>query len=307
MRVRGLRYTPLAFLIGALTIGQPVAAPGQRIVDGSQSGAGTGGVAVKAGTLRGTVADPTGAVIPGATVTLTPASGRAAIVRSQNDGTYVFQNVHPGTYSETVTMKGFASFVKLGVRVAPGQSLAVDASMAIQEQSQQVNVNATGTTLSVDSDSNASATVIKGKDLEALSDDPDELSSELTALAGPAAGPNGGQIYVDGFTGGQLPPKSSIREIRINQNPFSAQYDRVGYGRVEVFTKPGTDKLHVYFQTNGNANFFNTSSPFLGSVAELPYHTIFILGNITGPINSRASFTPQRIAPRHPGQRSLLQ
>ena len=291
MRVRGLRYTPLAFLIGALTIGQPSASPAQSIVDGAQSGGQTGGVAVKGGTLRGTVADPTGAVIPGATVTLTPAGGKAAIVQSQNDGTYVFQNVHPGTYSETVTMKGFASFVKLGVRVAPGQSLEVDASMAIQEQSQQVNVNATGTTLSVDSDSNASSTVIKGKDLEALSDDPDELSSELTALAGPAAGPNGGQIYVDGFTGGQLPPKSSIREIRVNQNPFSAQYDRVGYGRVEVFTKPGTDKLHVYFQTNGNANFFNTSNPFLGSVAELPYHTIFILGNITGPINSKASFT----------------
>ena len=61
---------------------------------------------------------------------------------------------------------------------------------------------------------------------------------------GPAAGPNGGQIYIDGFTGGQLPPKSSIREIRINQNPFSAEYDRLGYGRIEIFTKPGTDKIH---------------------------------------------------------------
>ena len=73
-----------------------------------------------------------------------------------------------------------------------------------------------------------SAIVIKGKDLDALSDDPDELQNELNALAGPSAGPNGGQIYIDGFTGGQLPPKSSIREIRINQNPFSAQYDKLG-------------------------------------------------------------------------------
>ena len=93
--------------------------------------------------------------------------------------------------------------------------------------------------------------MIKGKDLDALSDDPDELQSELTALAGPSAGPNGGQIYIDGFTGGQLPPKSSIREIRINQNPFSAQYDKLGYGRIEILTKPGTDKFHGIVMMNG--------------------------------------------------------
>ena len=77
--------------------------------------------------------------------------------------------------------------------------------------------------MTVSPDDNSSAIVIKGKDLEALSDDPDELQSELDALAGPSAGPNGGQVYIDGFTGGQLPPKSSIREIRVNQNPFSAR------------------------------------------------------------------------------------
>src|SRR5207237_303116 len=76
-------------------------------------------------------------------------------------------------------------------------------------------------------------------------------------------GPNGGQIYIDGFTGGTLPPKSSIREIRINQNPFSAQYDQLGYGRVGVFTKPGTDKFHGHLGFNYNHKLLNTSSPFL--------------------------------------------
>jgi hypothetical protein len=253
----------------------------------------TGAATTGGGTVKGTVADPDSAVIPGATVTLTPLAkgGKALVAKSGGDGSYSFQNVPAGTYSETVTMPGFASFVKLGVKIAAGDALTIDAKMAIQSQNQQVNVTANGTTLSTDSDSNASATVIKGKDLEALSDDPDELSSELTALAGPAAGPNGGQIYVDGFTGGQLPPKSSIREIRINQNPFSAQYDRVGYGRVEVFTKPGADKFHGFFQTNGNANFLNTSNPFLGPVQQQPYHTIFVFGSLTGPISKKASFS----------------
>ncbi len=242
-------------------------------------------------TVRGTVADPDAAVIPGATVTFTPAVGKATIVTSQGDGSYSVHNLTPGTYSMTVTMEGFATFVRQGIRLNAGQSLVVDAKLGIEEQTQQVNVNAQSVQLSTDPDSNASATTIKGKDLDALSDDPDELSSELTALAGPAAGPNGGQIYVDGFTGGQLPPKSSIREIRINQNPFSAQFDKLGYGRVEVFTKPGTDKFHGNLNVQGGARQFNTSNPFLGAANTQPdYHQIFILGSISGPINRFSSF-----------------
>jgi hypothetical protein len=154
------------------------------------------------------------------------------------------RGVPPGTYSLTVTMPGFATFVKQGLAITAGTPVTLNVKMTIQDATTVVNVTTDANTVSVDQDSNASATVLTGKDLDALSDDPDELASELSALAGPAAGPNGGQIYIDGFTGGQLPPKSSIREIRINQNPFSAQYDRAGFGRVEIFTKPGTDKFH---------------------------------------------------------------
>ena len=250
----------------------------------------SGGLGAVAAIIKGTIADPDGAVIPGATVTFTSASGKANVITSQADGTYQAAGLRPGIYSFTVTMQGFASFVKQGVRIAAGQAMTLDVKMTVEAASQQVNVTTNGATVSTDPDSNASATVIKGKDLDALSDDPDELSSELSALAGPSAGPNGGQIYVDGFTGGQLPPKSSIREIRVNQNPFSAQYDRVGYGRVEVFTKPGADKFHGFFQANGNADFLNTKSPFLGTTEQEPYHTIFVLGNLTGPITSKSSF-----------------
>jgi hypothetical protein len=253
----------------------------------------------KGATVHGTVADPDEAVIPGATVTLTPASGKPLVTQSQSDGTYVLHNVPAGTYSETVTMQGFASFVKMGIKVTVGQSLALDAKMDIQAQQQEVQVTAQSAEVSVDADSNASSTVIKGKDLDALSDDPDELSSELTALAGPSAGPNGGQIYVDGFTGGQLPPKSSIREIRINQNPFSAEFDKLGYGRVQIFTKPGTDKLHGFYQLSGNTSSFNSGNPLLNAnispgqnpITQPPYHTIFMFGDVSGPISPNASFT----------------
>ena len=253
------------------------------------AGTGAGQVPTGATRVHGAVTDPDGAAIPGATVTFTPSKGPARKVTSGGDGSYALSLV-PGTYNLLVSMPGFSTYSVQNLRIAPVASLSVDAKLLIGQQEVVINVDANAVSLSVDPDANANSTVIQGKDLDALSDDPDELSSELSALAGPAAGPNGGQIYVDGFTGGQLPPKSSIREIRINQNPFSAEYDRIGYGRVEVFTKPGTDTYHGNFQVNGNPSQFNSPNPLSGAY-EPPYHTIFMFGNITGPINKNTSFS----------------
>src|SRR6201992_4506160 len=90
------------------------------------------------------------------------------------------------------------------------------------------------------------------------------------------------------FTGGQLPPKSSIREIRINQNPFSAEYDKLGYGRIEILTKPGTDHLHGMIMASGNDSAFNSLSPFVTS--EPPYYHTFFLGNVSGSLSKSASW-----------------
>src|SRR5208337_4716023 len=143
---------------------------------------------------------------------------------------------------------------ELAVAIAAGQVQQLDIRLEIAVQQEKVRVEEEAPGVSVSPSDNASTLVIKGKDLDALSDDPDELQSELEALAGPSAGPNGGQIYIDGFTAGQLPPKSAIREIRINQNPFSAEYDKLGYGRIEIFTKPGTDQFHGQLLVNGNSS-----------------------------------------------------
>ena len=164
----------------------------------------------------------------------------------------------------------------------------VDVHLQVALEKQQITVSDETTKVEVTPEDNASSLVIKGKDIESLSDDPDELESELEALAGPAAGPNAGQIYIDGFTGGQLPPKSSIREIRVNQNPFSAQYDTLGYGRIEILTKPGTDNLHGQLFFSGNDSEFNTRNPFAPEVPA--YHSEIFDGNIGGPINKKTSF-----------------
>lgn len=242
--------------------------------------------------VHGTVVDPDGSLIPGAKVTLTPSKGSAAKqTTSGSDGTYSL-TVVPGTYTLVVQMPGFATYSALNVKVLPGAA-AQTFNVKMQVGADvTINVDDTAAQLSVDPDSNASATVLTGQALDALSDDPDDLQNELEALAGPAAGPNGAQFYIDGFTGGQLPPKQSIREIRINQNPFSAQYDKPGFGRVEIFTKPGSDQFHGNFQFNANDSALNTGDPIVqAGVPQPAYHTFLVNGQISGPISKNASFT----------------
>jgi hypothetical protein len=239
-------------------------------------------------TLRGQVTDPSGAAIPGSSVVMTPEAGSPIVVQSDGQGWYEFKNLPPGKYTLTVAAQGFTLYENEKVVIAD-QPLRLNVTMTIEVETQKVQVSDTAPTIDVNPTNNAGAIVLSGKELEALPDDPDELQSDLEALAGPSAGPNGGQMYIDGFTAGKLPPKSSIREIRINQNPFSSEYDKLGYGRIEIFTKPGTDKFHGQFFVSGNDSTFNAPNPFAGA-NEPPYYSTQFNGNVGGPIRKNASF-----------------
>ena len=249
----------------------------------------SGAPAATTGSFRGHIADPTGALIPGATVTITTsAGGTVKTTTADSSGAYSVIGLAPGAYIVQANYPGFASFASQTIQLAAGQAKRVDIAMAIEAAEQSVTVTDESPTVNVEASGNANSIVLKGKDLEALSDDPDELSNELTALAGPSAGPNGGQIYIDGFSGGQLPPKSAIREIRINQNPFSAEFDRLGYGRIEILTKPGTDKLHGQAFIQGNDKEFNTGNPFTSTIPS--YYSYQFNGTVSGAISKTASF-----------------
>jgi hypothetical protein len=238
-------------------------------------------------TVQGVLKDDSGAVIPAAPVVLT-GQGNNRVAQSQADGVYTFSGVAPGAYTVSVAVPGFAAFSQ-PVTVAAGQTAQVPVQLVVHAEKQEVTVTAdAGTTISVQPDDNKTALVMKGSDLDALPDDPDDLSSALQALAGAGAGPNGGQIYIDGFSGGQLPPKESIREIRVNQNPFSSEYDRLGFGRIEILTKPGTDKLRGAVQLNDGNGVFNSRNPF--STNKPDFSTRMISGNIGGSLTKKASF-----------------
>jgi hypothetical protein len=240
------------------------------------------------GGLHGQVTDPSGAAVVNARVVVTSSSGKVITADANRDGAYEVKNLAPGLYGVNVTAKGFAPFAILDFEISANQMQKLDVTLSIQVQEQKVVVEGETPVLDLNPESNAGAIVMTAKDLQALSDDPDELLNDLEALAGPSAGPNGGQIYIDGFTAGQLPPKSAIREIRVNQNPFSSEYDKLGYGRIEVFTKPGADKYHGEFQLQGNASAFNSKNPF--ATSEPGYDSTLFSGNIGGPIGKKTSF-----------------
>src|SRR6201984_227332 len=245
-------------------------------------------------TLRGQVTDPSGSAVPTATVLVTTPNGDAITVNTNRDGIYEFKGLAPGKYGVKVIATGFTPFENDSVTLAAGQTQKLDRKLRIETQEQKVVVtDQAAAALDVNPASNAGAIVIQGKDLEALSDDPDELQSDLQALAGPSAGPNGGQIYLDGFTARQLPPKASIREIRINQNPFSSEYDKLGYGRIEILTKPGTDQWHGQVFLTGTSSAFNSRNPFESLPAGTPppgHESTQFSGNIGGPLSKKASF-----------------
>ncbi len=240
------------------------------------------------GTLRGVLTDDSGAIIPAATVSIA-SSGVQKSVRTQGDGSYMFAGLLTGQYTVRVTFPGFAPFERV-VAISAGSTMQLPIQLKVSAaEKQEVTVQGeAGPSLSVEPDNNATALVLKGEDLAALPDDPDDLADALQALAGPGAGPNGGQIYIDGFSGGNLPPKESIREIRINQNPFSAEYDRLGFGRIEILTKPGSDTFRGSVFFNESNGVFNSRNPFVQNKPD--YSNQMYGGNFGGPINHRSSF-----------------
>ena len=252
----------------------------------SFSGQATSGAA---GSVSGTVKDGTGGVVPGAKITLSNKNGMARTVETTAEGSYTFRNVPPGSYMVSATYEGLQQEGISAVTVQPGRTVTDDLSMMIQVQKQEVDVNDTGVNaVSTDPANNATALVLRQEDLDALPDDPDDLQADLQALAGPGAGPGGNQIFIDGFSGGRLPPKESIREIRINSNPFSAEFDKVGFGRIQIFTKPGSDKFHGQGFYSVSDGVWNSRNPY--SNVNPPFRSQNFGGNVSGPISKKASF-----------------
>lgn len=240
----------------------------------------------RTGSLRGQVTDELGALVVGATVTITAADGSEKTASTTAEGIYTINAIAPGPYTIRVAAPGFTTYEKTDLAIAAGPRTTRDVRLVVTLEKQVITVTEEPG-LDTDPKSNADAVVLKGQELDVLPDDPEALASAVQAMAGPSTGPSGGQIFIDGFTGGRMPPKESIREVRINQNPFNAENNGIGFGQIEIFTKPGADKLRASSFFNFSDESLNSRNPFAPRRA--PFQVRYYGGSLSGPITKGKS------------------
>ena len=183
--------------------------------------------------------DELGAIIPGARVTLTAAGGKKRNAVASASGVFSIPNLPPGVYTLTVEFKGFRAYIKEGVQIPTDEPLKV--ALTVAPVNAEINVKAETGGVSVEPDQNLSAIVLDERMvIDLLPDNEDDMHNLFQALAGPPGG--GAQFYIDGFPNGRLPPREAILQIRINQNPFSAEYARPGSGRIKIVATKGNEQ-----------------------------------------------------------------
>jgi Carboxypeptidase regulatory-like domain len=238
------------------------------------------------GELHGTVTDSTGGVIVAAAVTLRSASGQSWSGTTDGQGRYAFRNLTAGRYTLVVNAPGFVDFT---------DAVAVQASKAsvrnvVLKVSVRVSLEVTESQgLSTDPRKNLSAFVLAGRELEGLPDDPALLLLRILEMAGTTGKPGEVAVYVDGFREyKRLPPKNTIQMVRINSNPFSAEFSQPSTRRVEITTKPGSDTFHGDVRVQARASATDARSPLAETSQQMRYWN----GNgyLQGPIGKSLGF-----------------
>ncbi len=220
--------------------------------------------AAATGRLHVTVVDQTGATLPGATVTVvgqeTATRGNAlAPVSATEAGLATFEGLAPGRYTLQAEFPGFETVTVRDYRVRAGDNRR-SITLPLKKLEDQVTVGRDGQTSGLDPRGNAFSTVLTREMIEALPDDPEEMEAVLKAMS-----PPGAQIRIDGFTGGQMPPKSQIRSIRLpRMDAFAAQNHggMNGMSFIEIMTQPGAGPLRGSLDSSFQDDKFNARNPF---------------------------------------------
>jgi hypothetical protein len=214
------------------------------------------------GILRVTVTDPSGAVIVGATVTVSGAeaatrAAQVAPVQTSDTGVAIVSGLAPGRYVVDAVFPGFQKRTLPDVRVRAGDNRQ-SATLDIEKVEASVTVGQDQQSAASDRQGPSFGTSLTRDQIDALSDDPSTFQKQLQDMAGPGA-----VIRIDGFEGSALPAKAQIRSIRIARDQFAAEFHSAGGVSIEIITQPGLGPIRYFsqFQTRGDG--LGGRSPFV--------------------------------------------
>jgi len=255
-------------------------------------------VAQNRGSITGTVRDATGAVVPGAQVTLSDAQKGIALKTTTNSGgDYLVAGLPTGTFDLSITAKGFRKYEAAGIILETAQKARVDAVLEIGAVTNEVTVQGSQVA-QVETQSSEISGVVTGKEISQIVLNGRNFSQLVTlqpgvsnqtgqdegvvGVAGSVAmSINGGRTEynnwemdggdtMDNGSNGTLnvyPNIDAIAEVRVLTSNYGAQYGRNSSGTIETVTKSGTKDFHgdlFEFLRNDDfnaRNFFQTSVP----------------------------------------------
>ena len=235
-----------------------------------------------------TVIDQTNAVIPGATVTvigaepLTQKTDHPPVLSTAN-GLATVTGLTPGRYTARAEFQGFFPGVLKEVRVRQGDNRHIIV-LLVENFAETVEVKQDAQAGAADRRSDAFGSVLTREQMDALSDDPDEMQRQLMDMAGPGA-----IMRIDSFEGGRLPPKSQIKSIRVTRDQFAAENHSADSFFIEIITQPGIGPIRTgvrYGLRNSAMSARNAFTPTKGQDQDQQYG--FNTGG--GLIQNKASF-----------------
>lgn len=238
--------------------------------------------------MSGVVIDPDGAVVPNVTVQLKTLRGAivdGGIAVSDPEGIFRLSHIPPGDYELCVPAKyGFNAY-QAPVHIAAGVPPRLRIQLIPAAVAQNVTVSSEVDKLTLDPSANKDQVTTDAKMLEKLPVLDQNYIATLTPFLDQAGvATSGVSIIVDGIEmKGTGVSASAIAEAHINNDPYSAETNRPGKGRIEIITKPGSPQLHgsLSFTFRDSAfdakNYFALSKPF--------EQKRIYEGSITGPLS----------------------
>jgi carboxypeptidase family protein/TonB-dependent receptor-like protein len=240
------------------------------------------------GRLLITVVDPTNAILPGAIVTVVGVENATkattiAPVKASEAGLATFERLRPGRYSIQGEFPGFDLGLIRDVRVRAGDNKHI-LILPLRKMEDSVTVGRDRQEAAADRGLTFGTTLTR-EQIEALSEDPDELKRQLQDMAGAGA-----VIRVDSFEGQQLPPKAQIKMVRISRDQFAAENHGAGGLFLDIITQPGIGALRAVARLGFYDSSMDGENPFVSE--KVPAQSRNWGGNVSGSlIKDRSSFS----------------